>query len=129
MWFSRAEIAAAVKLRDLGLEWRPQPGLFIWDETHRIRPSSPFQRGVYFLLDVQCFVDYFGGAQQLQQAVVWLPTWEQSRQLLTRCGLEAEEVAVRLRAAESLERIALYRLLVQEYERTASTGPFPVQHA
>ena len=115
MWFSRQEIAVAIRLRDMGLNWHPRPGMYVWDENNRITPGSPFQRGMYFLLETDCFVEYFGGIEELKSSLVWLPTWEQCRMLLAECGTSHQEIALRLCQGQCLERIALYRLLEQRY--------------
>jgi hypothetical protein len=115
MWFNREEIAVAIRLRDMGLDWCPRPGLFVWDQSERIRPGSPFQRGVYFLLEVDCFVDYLGGIDALQKSLVWLPTWEQCRTLLADAGISHQTVAAHLCHKQRLDRITLYNLLEQRY--------------
>ena len=116
MWFNREEMSAAARLRRLGIEWQPRPGLYVWDEQRRIRPGSPFQRGVYFLLDLDCFVNYFGGIAELKQAVVWLPTWEQCRLLLEESGTTSGEIAARLRHKNDLQLLTLYRLLEESLQ-------------
>jgi len=122
MWFSREEIAAAIRVRDLGLDWHPRPGLFVWDENKRITPGSPFQRGVYFLLEVDCFVEYFGGIEELKSNLVWLPTWEQCRTLLATSGTSDEAIARNVFQEQCLERITLYKLLEQRYSTFAKEG-------
>ena len=119
MWFSRQEIAFAFKLRDAGLDWSPYPGSYIWDANKKIRPTSPFQRGVYFLLDVDCFIAFFGGVENLKRAVVWLPTWEQCRIVLEHYGATHQEIASRLRSEKNLERLTLYKLIGEHLQRQA----------
>ena len=108
MLFTNQEMTEAEKLHELGLTWPLQSGLYIWDIQGRIKPASPFQRGVYFLLEADCFVDYFGDLQSLKNSVVWLPTWEQALELLRR---DAVLDASQLRSRQGYQLVELYRQL------------------
>ena len=116
MFFSRAEIDLARQLDQLGLPWMPGVGLYIWDGQRRIRPSSPFQPGVYFLWEVDCFVEYFGSAEALRESVVWLPTWEQCRRCLAEQGVTDQQVSRRLYRHRNFGRLPLYQWLLECYQ-------------
>ena len=81
MEFSDQQIKLATELKAAGLPWQPQQGQYIFDIHERIKPGSPFQKGVYYLLDFDCFVDYFGSPTNLAANTAWLPTFEEARSL------------------------------------------------
>ncbi len=83
MIFTDNQIQLAIKLKSAGLPWQPKRGQFAFDVNGAIRPTSPFQKGVYYFLDFPCFVDYFGSVERLAQSMIWLPTFEEARLLLT----------------------------------------------
>ena len=114
--FSPAEIDLATRLDRLGLPWTPRVGLYVWDAQCRIRPSSPFQPGVYFFWEVDCFVDYFGSTEALCRSVIWLPTWEQCRQCLAQLGVTSQQVARRLYQQRDFARLPLYEWLLECYQ-------------
>ena len=86
MQFSAQEIHGATQLRDLGLYWEPQPGHYVWDEAGLIELPSPFQDGVYFILDLKHFLRRAGTLDGLKQSMVWLPTWRDARLILHTIG-------------------------------------------
>lgn len=55
MRFSQEEMTTAKRLRERGLAWNPHPGHYVWDENGLIEKSSPFQEGIYFILDLKHF--------------------------------------------------------------------------
>lgn len=115
MNFTQEEIAQAIKLRELGVPWSVKAGLYIYDHDGLIRPGSPFQDHVYFLLDVACFDEYFTSREKLQASVTWLPTWQDAREKLSELKVESKRVAYHLAARNSLingtELLDLYELL------------------
>lgn len=82
MEFSRRQIELAAALKEAGLPWRPRQGQYIYDLKRSIEPGSPFQSGIYFMHDFECFVNYFGSVQALAESCVWVPTFEEARTLL-----------------------------------------------
>ena len=100
MQFTEQQLRHALRLKRLGLPWEPMAGHYAHDFEGKIKPGSPFQPGVYFFLDLPCFVDYFGGTNELRDSMVWLPTWEQAVGLILGLNGQLDELAVG--AAEGL---------------------------
>lgn len=93
MRFTKEQIRLASNLKKIGLGWKPQVGHYAFDCQQKIKPGSPFQDGVYFFLNFPCFVDYFGGIDNLHDSMVWLPTWEQATTLIHAHGGALGELA------------------------------------
>lgn len=111
MEFSEQQIKRAIELKTVGLLWQPQKGQYIFDIHERIGPGSPFQKGVYYLLDIDCFVDYFGSPANLSAFTAWLPTFEEVRSLL-KTKVDHQQLSVPLQRGTELEY--LYSLLLTE---------------
>ncbi len=111
MEFSDQQIKLATELKAAGLPWQPQQGQYIFDMNERIKPGSPFQKGVYYLLDFDCFVDYFGSPTNLAANTAWLPTFEEARSLL-KVKITHQQWSQPLRQGTELEY--LYGLLLTE---------------
>ncbi len=126
MKFTQTEIELARRLKQLGLGWTPSVGHFVWDESGLIECSSPFHDHVYFILDLKHFLRRAGTIERLQQDLCWLPTWEQSRELLRQAGVAEAEVARRLVASGAIEsgneRICLYEMLAEQLVATRDRG-------
>ncbi|MBR9987974.1 MAG: hypothetical protein KFF68_18885 [Desulfosarcina sp.] len=80
-------LAAAYRLKTLGLPWSPQVGCFVWDREAVISVPSPFPKRVYFILSMRRFTDIFGSEEKMRQQLVWVPTWYQAVQLCSRLGV------------------------------------------
>jgi hypothetical protein len=115
MRFSQQEIDAARGLKQMGLCWTPSVGHFVFEEGGVIEKSSPFQKGVYFILDLKHFLRRAGSVEQLKISLCWLPTWYDGRELLRTQGVTDSEVADALRNQRGIESgnglMTLYRLL------------------
>jgi hypothetical protein len=126
MQFSAEEMQWAKHLRDLGLCWEPRPGHYVWDETGCIEQPSPFQEGVYFILDLKHFLRRTGTLDALKAAMIWLPTWHDARDILAAMGVKHAVVAEALQAQTALEHreelLALYRLIASHLRKTAQTA-------
>ena len=115
MEFSKNQIEQAVALKKAGLLWQPKQGQYIYDLDRKIKPGSPFQDGIYFLHDFDCFVDYFGSVEKLAEACVWIPTFEEARKLIgTRLSAESFRDAF----ARSGELELLYDQLITELQNS-----------
>jgi hypothetical protein len=68
----------AVEMKNLGLDWRPHVGCFVWDPDNWIKPESPFPGRIYFVLSIPRFVEIFGSLEEMARKLVWLPTWHQA---------------------------------------------------
>ena len=70
MHFTKQEIDHATRLKGLELDWNPTAGDYIFDASNALRPSSPFQDGVYFILDLDCFLHAVGGLDAFKRLMV-----------------------------------------------------------
>ena len=115
MYFSDLEIEAARRLRQLGIPWEPRAGHYVFDETGSCSHASPFQEKVFFILNYDYFMRLVGGLERFKQIMLWLPTWEDLRQILRERGLSDVVVAKYLAEQQAIEagqeRLALYRLV------------------
>lgn len=80
-------LAAAYRLKRLGLAWSPHVGCFVWDREAVISAPSPFPKRVYFVLSMRRFTDIFGSEENMRQQLVWVPTWHQAIGLCSRLGV------------------------------------------
>lgn len=126
MHFSEAEIEAAKRLRRSGRPWEPRAGRYVYDETEFCKQTSPFQEKVYFILNHPYFMRAFGGVERFKEIMLWLPTWDDLREVLRDYGVSDVDVASFLkerRAIESgQERLALCEL-VESCLSGAATPP------
>lgn len=115
--FSPEEIQLAHELKSAGLPWLPMPGQFVWDEEPLIKHDSPFHDRVFFILDLKHFLRRSGTIERLIESMVWLPTWEQCRELLADRGVGSSVVRSHLDSTNALdsgnERLELYRMLLK----------------
>lgn len=115
MKFSDPEIAIAKELRRLNVPWTPSVGHYVLDETGVVERGSPFQRGVYFVLNYDHFMSLAGGVEKFRETMLWLPTWEDCRDVLRDLKVPDNDVASRLSNAGAIEsgteRIVLYELV------------------
>jgi len=93
MPFDERHCQMAQKLKETGLPWNPHVGCFVWDPDKQIQPESPFPCRIYFILNLNRFIDIFGSTRDMREKLVWLPTWHQTRQLCERHGVTEKEIA------------------------------------
>ena len=84
--FSDELCRKAAALKEAKLVWEPQVGSFVWDPEATIPAPSPFGGRIYFVLNLNRFLQFYQSMDELQERLVWLPTWYQARQLLDRMG-------------------------------------------
>ena len=112
--FSNEEIRAAKRLRDCGLNWEPAAGHYVYDETGFCKQASPFQENVYFILNYPYFMRAVGGVERFKEIMLWLPTWDDLRQILRDLGVADSRVVEALQNRSAIEsgteRLALYEL-------------------
>jgi hypothetical protein len=117
MLFLEEEIDVARRLKVAGLPWTPNAGHYVYDPDGLIEQPSPFQPGVYFILDLKHFLRRSETLERLQAALVWLPQWHQARQLLRDQGVSDAEMAERLQTHDALaqrkELVTLYHQLLE----------------
>ena len=110
-----------MQMKQLGLNWQPHVGCFVWDPNGFIKPDSPFPGRIYFILSLPRFIDIFGNIENIAEKLVWLPTWHQARLVCQKLGVSDNTVAelwqndTRLAAGEDLVKI--YELLVETLQK------------
>jgi hypothetical protein len=77
----------ASEMKKNGLNWQPHVGCFVWDPDEYITPASPFPGRIYFILNLQRFIEIFDSIEQIVAKLVWLPTWHQARLLCRQLGI------------------------------------------
>ncbi len=85
--FSEKILLAANQMKESGLAWHPHVGCFVWDRNNQISAPSPFPLNVYFILSIPRFTTIFGSIEKMQAELVWIPTWNQARQVLHQMAL------------------------------------------
>ena len=83
----------AAKIKQLGIDWQPHVGCFVWDPDEHIEADSPFPHRIYFILSLPRFIDIFGSVDAIAENLVWLPTWHQARLLCQRLNVPDKDVA------------------------------------
>ena len=116
MLFTNRQIRLATRLKKAGLVWQPGRGQYAFDIGGRIRPGSPFQKGVYYFLDFPCFVEYFGSVEQLAESMAWLPTFEEALEWKSS-QMHRDSLAMHLKNDTELD--FLYQRLLTELNRSA----------
>jgi hypothetical protein len=120
MKFSKEEIEIARKLHGLNLPWQPQEGQYVLDIKGIIEKSSPFQKGVYFILDIKHFLRRAGSLEGIKAAMCWLPLWEDCRNILKSLNVSWDRVENRLNENSAFEndreRFVLYGIILEELQ-------------
>ncbi len=133
MEFSEQEIELARQLKSAGLPWEPEVGHYVFDTEGVVKPGSPFQDRVYFLLNYDCFMDRVGGVERFKEIMTWLPTWFDARKLLRRAGVSDAEVRDYLVGHQAFEqgdeRLRLYELIQQNLHSLARHATQPAADA
>lgn len=130
VFFSEEEIDVAKRLHAAGLPWEPAAGHYVWDLEGSVQRSSPFQNGVYFVINYAYFMTLLEGVEAFKSKMVWLPTWEQIRHVASDLGISGDEVVEILQTSEAIrlgtERIEIYRAVLHrlEGEAPAVSGAF-----
>ena len=104
MRFTDEQIGKAKRLKQLGLPWHPKAGHYVLDVTGFCPQPSPFQEGVYFILNYDFFMKKVGDVDRFKEIMVWLPTWHDVRQLLWQFNVDDQHVLKTLTASDALER-------------------------
>ena len=120
--FSAREIELAIEMKSLDLEWEPFVGNYVFDATHAVKPSSPFQDRVYFLLNYDCFMQKVGGVARFKEIMTWLPTWSDARAILRSLGVSDAQVRQELDRTDAIENdnelLVLYELIAKRLMQT-----------
>lgn len=99
--FNKRVLKSALNLKNLGLDWQPHVGCFVWDEQKQIGVPSPFPDNVYFILSLPRFTTIFGSIENIKKALVWVPTWHQAVLLNKNGGMARTESVTIDGAAET----------------------------
>ena len=112
--FTDEELDLAQLFKAYGLDWTPEVGHFVLDQSELIEAESPFQDRVFFILDLKHFLRRSETIENLKEGMCWLPTWEQMRELLREHDVSDLQVSEHLRETNAVElgaeRLELYRL-------------------
>ena len=115
--FSEEVCRAAKSLKEKGLEWNPHVGCFVWDENNSIEVASPFPNQIYFILNLGHFLKIFNTLENMQEKLVWMPTWTQARQICKNLNISAPTISSAIHINDSYatdsELIALYNLIIE----------------
>ena len=123
MRFSGKEIEIAREIHDFGLPWMPGVGQYVYDLKGVIEKESPFQQGVYFILDIKHFIRRAGSVDEIKETMCWLPLWEDCREILRGFGVSWETVRYRIEKkgafAGSFEREVLYEIIYEQLAKSS----------
>ena len=112
-------IEMAISFKAGGVPWRPSAGHYVLDRQSIVQRESPFQPGVYFILNLPHFMKLAGGLDSLIEKMVWLPTWEQARDILRESGLSDQSLQSILQESQSIaeanELTKLYELISERF--------------
>mgnify|MGYP006288787937 FL=1 len=84
--FDQRVYDAAEALKTAGLSWRPHVGCFVRDPEVVIPELSPFPDRVYFILNLNHFIQRFGSIEAVTERTVWIPTLHQCWEILSKRG-------------------------------------------
>ncbi len=119
MTFSDRMIELAIAMKSAGVPWQPSAGHYVFDKGRIVQRASPFQDGVYFVLNLPHFVKLAGGVDAFVDKMVWLPTWEQARQVLRDAGMTDQCLQSVLLEKNSIARqeelVTLYELILDHF--------------
>jgi hypothetical protein len=118
-------IQMAIAFKSGGVPWDPTAGHYVLDRESIVQRESPFQQGVYFVLNLPHFFKLAGGRDSFEEKMVWLPTWEQAREILRESGLSDQSLQSILHEsdaiAEANELTKLYELIAERFPLSDST--------
>ncbi len=118
--FDETHCRLAAKLKEAGLQWHPHAGCFVWDKEEVIPAPSPFPFNIYFILNLNRFVEILKSIEAIQAQLVWLPTWHQIRLVYRRLGIAdsaVQKAVFRDTPAEAGEDLLiLYQILLDRLQ-------------
>ena len=124
MKFTERKIEIAKKLNELEIQWQPQAGQYVFDLKGIIEKSSPFQAGVYFILDIKHFLRRAGSVEDIKAAMCWLPLWEDCREILKSLQVPWNRVENRLNNISAFEndreRLVVYEMILEELQQNSN---------
>jgi hypothetical protein len=113
----------ARELKKAGLAWEPHVGCFVWDPEQTIPAPSPFGGRIYFILNLNRFLQFYSDLEELKRKLVWLPTWHQARLLLKRLitGSPGEKDRTTLQSTDTVQSIDTEKQFLGLYDRLLET--------
>ncbi|MCS7469398.1 hypothetical protein NZK35_22325 [Stieleria sp. ICT_E10.1] len=129
MTFTDRMIELAIAMKSAGVPWQPSAGHYVLDQDRVVQRASPFQEHVYFVLNLPHFVKLAGGVDAFVDKMVWLPTWEQSRQVLRDAGMTDQCLQSILLEKNSIARqeelVTLYELILDRFGGASLSADSP----
>lgn len=130
MPFDQEVLKSAYRLKRVGLPWSPHVGCFVWDRQGNISVPSPFPNNVYFILNLNRFLQIFGSLEKMSENLVWLPTTHQALELCRNHGVFGPEPTT---WPSGRQMLSGKETLLRLYERIAAvleapTGAKPVEN-
>lgn len=117
--FSPRMVELAQVFKAGGVPWDPAPGQYVLDRESIVERESPFQPGVYFILNLPHFIKLAGGPDRFGDVMVWLPTWDQARAVLRAAGVSDAQQQRRLvecnAIADGQELEVLYEWIAERF--------------
>lgn len=102
--FSDEICQSAKSLKNKGLSWQPHVGCFVWDEDGNINVPSPFPNQIYFILNLGHFLKIFETIENMQDKLVWIPSFYQAQQIAQKLNISHELIKNAVRESTSLEQ-------------------------
>jgi hypothetical protein len=121
--FGQALCRKALELKTAGLNWIPQVGCFVWDPEETIPAPSPFGQRIYFVLNLNRFLQFYESIETMKEKLVWLPTWYQARLLLRRRGEGSNGPPPPPGLTDEKEYLQLYDRLLGALGDSSDSGP------
>ena len=125
MIFSERLIELADRFRAGGVPWEPGPGQYVLDRNDVVERESPFQPGVYFILNYPHFLKLAGGLESFRSQMLWLPTWDQAREVPRQAGFSDDQQQTRLIECDAIaggcELECLYEWIAECYPKKSGT--------
>ena len=114
-----------MKMRAAGLNWKLESGQYVFDINGIMHAGSPFQAGVFLINSTNTFEVMVGGADELIENFVWLPTWEDCRSWLKNESVPEDRVIEAWQSGDTRglsDRQVLYELMLKILEGRAAAG-------
>jgi len=125
IFFSPELCHAAERLKKNGLSWKPHVGCFVWDKDEYIKVSSPFPNRIYFILNLGHFLKIFDTLEKISEQLIWIPTWNQARQICEKNHIAPDEIIQRLFAENALKNdlLILYEIILENLKKNPIRNP------
>ncbi len=113
----------AVDLKAVGLNWIPRVGHYVWDNTGIISYPSPFPNRIYFILNINRFLDIFQSIDRMTEQLVWLPTWHQAQEICSDLKIDNTLLKTKFCEQDGFETgnylKTIYRIILSNLQKNA----------